>query len=461
MINRNVMLIGLGPHAKRIYMRYLVEKRVYPKCIVDLEEKGADILKYLHQINVETEIILINDEERNNTELSSHTKQVLNNAINIYHITHAIISTEPKAHFAYLKFLASYNIEIIVDKPLTAPVDVMYDQEQAKKILGEYRELLNIKKHSRYNNKITMMCQRRYHIGYNYILQQVEKILEEYGLPISYVDLFHSDGMWNFPNEFLLRENHPYKYGYGKLFHSGFHFIDLVATILSLNERLNINWTHKKIFAMDFRPQDLHFSFDNQKYKQFFPEKDYTQAMKLLHGYHMGELDVYSMIQYMVDKHVLTTVTMNLMQNGFSRRSWSELPDDTYKGNGRVRHERLNICVGSLFNIQAHSYQSYELRDQLYYDDSVGGMDHFDIYIFRNTGLIGGQAFEMHTMKELQHEDISLNYGHNEKARFLMLDQFLSEQSELPDLNEYYQSIKLLYEICDVLIRSHGESILE
>ena len=31
-------------------------------------------------------------------------------------------------------------------------------------------------------------------------------------------------------------ENHPYKYGYGKLFHSGYHFIDLLAEFVKLNK---------------------------------------------------------------------------------------------------------------------------------------------------------------------------------------------------------------------------------
>ena len=44
---------------------------------------------------------------------------------------------------------------------------------------------------------------------------------------------------------------------------------------------------------------------------------------------------------------MVTTATLNLMQNSFSRRGWFAPRRDLYKGNGRVRHERLvlQVCV--------------------------------------------------------------------------------------------------------------------
>ena len=68
-----------------------------------------------------------------------------------------------------------------------------------------------------------------------YIKQLIEETIRQYNIPITYIDIYHNDGMWNMPSEFLYRENHPYKYGYGKLFHSGYHFIDLLAWLLEAN----------------------------------------------------------------------------------------------------------------------------------------------------------------------------------------------------------------------------------
>jgi hypothetical protein len=59
-----------------------------------------------------------------------------------------------------------------------------------------------------------------------------------------------------------------------------------------------------------------------------------------------GELDCYHQIQVKqpvtrdvttgkpIDSRVITTGSLTLLQNGFSRRSWIDLPADPYKSNG-------------------------------------------------------------------------------------------------------------------------------
>ena len=119
-----------------------------------------------------------------------------------------------------------------------------------------------------------------------------------------------------------------------------------------------------------------------------------------------GEIDFHSIINFKEEDKLITNCSINLMQSGFSRRAWCELPKDTYKGNGRVRHERLNIQVGPLMNIQIHSYQAYEIkdRDQIL-NNGVGSVEHFDIYVFRNSQLIGGKTFETLDIATLSEKD--------------------------------------------------------
>ncbi len=104
-------------------------------------------------------------------------------------------------------------------------------------------------------------------------------------------------------------------------------------------------------------------------------------------------MDNYSQFQLLKDDKVITTAQMSLMQSGFLQRGWNKLPIDTYKGNGRIRHESVVIHIGPLLCIQIHSYQSSEVHDKNAYAN-VGSYGHFDIYIFRNTHLVGGKPFE-------------------------------------------------------------------
>ena len=46
-MKKNIMLIGLGPHAKRIYIKLLKKHRIIPKLIVDLKSKQEEITDYL------------------------------------------------------------------------------------------------------------------------------------------------------------------------------------------------------------------------------------------------------------------------------------------------------------------------------------------------------------------------------------------------------------------------------
>lgn len=55
-------------------------------------------------------------------------------------------------------------------------------------------------------------------------------------MPINKISISHSDGNWNMPSEVIFRENHPYKYGYGKMMHSGYHFIDLLSWFMEINK---------------------------------------------------------------------------------------------------------------------------------------------------------------------------------------------------------------------------------
>ena len=116
------------------------------------------------------------------------------------------------------------------------------------------------------------------------------------------------------------------------------------------------------------------------------------------------------------------------MHNGFSRRSWlNSNMKDLYKGNGRVRHEYHNIEQGCLQNIQIHSYQSKDKHNINNESDfEIGGNNHYDIYVFKNSGIVGGQ-----TLQIIKGKDIAERYSldktkvMNELARHEALKQFL------------------------------------
>lgn len=447
----NLALIGLGPHAKRIYLRFLLKHNIEPALIVDLVSQENAIRKYLNKHNLDkTVCVFVDDRHRDNLELSKETRSILTKYIKEMGITHAIISTEPKAHFAYAMFLLENNVNILMDKPITSPTNVINNPVQASKIRSEYDLLCaKYKIQKAYDDKLifSIQCQRRFHKGYIYVKSLLLEIVKKYNIPVTYIDIFHSDGMWNMPDELIYRENHPYKYGYGKLFHSGYHFIDLLTWILEVNATLKDNKRINKcsVYSESYRPMDFVHNFNNQDYQRILETNKFSKLLINRKRYETyGELDVHSIINFYNNKNLITNCTLNLMQSGVSRRSWVELPEDTYKSNGRIRHERLNVYVGPLFSIQVHSYQAYEAKErEIHGGHEVGDIEHFDIYIFRNTDLIGGKPFEKVSIADLYNIQDNSFIGYNEKAREKCLVDFIKNVSNDSDLLLHKQSIAI------------------
>ena len=453
--NYNIMLIGLGPHAKRIYMNLFKKYEITPKIIVDLKSKRQEIESYLEKNDFRNvDMYLINDNLRDAKELSKEIKNELKEQIKQKNIKYAIISTEPKAHFAYAKFLLENDINILMDKPITAPINVNNDVNQSIKIKKEYEELCDIYKKKKDKISFKIQCQRRFHDGYIYVKKTLEEIVREYNIPITYIDIYHCDGMWNMPSEFIDRENHPYKYGYGKLFHSGYHFIDLLAWLLEVNRHTKgkqIN--NAEMFATTYNPIDFFNVFNNYDYKKLLRTNRFANILSEKEKFeNFGEIDFHSIINFKQDNNIITNCSINLMQSGFSRRAWSELPQDSYKANGRVRHERLNVQVGPLMNIQIHSYQAYEIADrEKMCNNNVGSVEHFDIYVFRNSQLIGGKTLDILDIATLSEKDKEFFSGYNEKARENCFINFLLNIDDSSDLLEHRVSIELTEKAYEIM----------
>ena len=208
------------------------------------------------------------------------------------------------------------------------------------------------------------------------------------------------------------------------------------------------------MFCSTFNPIDALNVINNDDYKNIFMtdkfEKTFENYENNLKNY--GELDFHSIINFKSNDKIITNCTLNLMQSGFSRRSWCTLPKDIYKGNGRVRHERLNIHVGPLLNIQIHSYQAYEISDkEKTLNNDIGSIEHFEIYIFRNSKIIGGKPFEKINIANLSEKDKEYFYGYNEKARENCFISFLNNSNQDSDLLKHKVSIELVSKAYEII----------
>ncbi len=455
----NVALIGVGPHAKRFYLNYFKKHKVNLAVVVELESKKEDTRNYLNENGFKTtKIFTVNDKYKDYTHMPKDLSDNLLETCNTLEITHIIISTEPKAHNMYLEFALNNDIDVLTDKPITVTKN-MTSVRNINKIRKQYYSLL--KKEEKSKAKCNVMCQRQYHKGYEYIKKILNDVVAKYQVPITYIDIYHCDGNWKMPHD-LLKENHPYKYGYGKLFHSGYHFIDLLSELIKINNQLPHSKRIEKgeIYSNLFTPNDEIAVFNTDDYKRIFknqtlPEYYSENSNPKFNKY--GEKNFYGLLKF-TNKHnqTITTANLNLLHYGFSRRGWIETKD-FYKQNGRIRHERVNIQVGTLLNIQVHSYQSKQISDRTdsLSEEQVGGLEHFDIDIYRNVDIIGGKPFERIKLGDLYTEREKKNIlGYNELSREQYLNKFFSGTSKKGDIKDQALAIEMLYS-CALGIKNH------
>ena len=140
-----VILVGLGPHAKRIYINLFKKYKINLELLVDLKSQKENIQEFFKNNNFKnTELFLIDDSYKDLTSLPNFIFTDLQKVIKSKNIKYAIISTEPKAHFMYAKFFLENNVNILLDKPITAPIYCNSDINQARKIKEEYNELCKL-----------------------------------------------------------------------------------------------------------------------------------------------------------------------------------------------------------------------------------------------------------------------------------------------------------------------------
>ena len=447
----NIMLVGLGPHSKRIYINYLKNHNLDLKILIDLSSNYENVCKYLHNLGfTNTKVWCLPDKYKDEERLPKKYEKQLQKICQDNNITHIISSTEPKAHNMYLNFALDNNINILSDKPITV-VKGMDELENIKKVRQQYYNLL--KKYNKSKCSCKIMCQRQYHHGYNYIKTILKEIVTKYNIPITYIDIYHCDGAWEMPHD-LNKENHPYKYGYGKLYHSGYHFIDLLAELLKINNLTTSDKQIKKglIYGNSFTPNDELVVFNKKDYKNIFSNDnldDIYETLDKINFNNYGEKNFYGQLNFTDESnHLITTATLNLLHYGFSRRGWYR-SRDYYKKNGRIRHERINIQVGPLLNIQVHSYQSKEIKERTNTPSEIatGGLEHFDIDIYRNSDIIGGKPYERVRLYDIYGKEISNGnfIGYNEYSREECISAFLNGNDAIGDLSEHALAIEILY----------------
>jgi predicted dehydrogenase len=392
-------LVGIGPHARRVYVPALQRLRarfeVEVSLVVELKSQEAEVRSFFASQQLCPEFLFVEPFQR---RMPEDVRRLLGRAAREHPLEGVIIATEPLSHAAYAHWALEEGLHILMDKPVTTRENAAVELQQAVGIYGDYEALLSAygRLQRRKQTLFSINVQRRFHPGFQQVLELLKEVAARTNCPITSLHSSHADGQWRLPSEMVSLGYHGYNQGYGKVSHSGYHFLDLAWWLYQgVAHTTGKLAEHAEVFSSFQGPAGYLHQLDAGDHERLFGleyrgshPRDETALRARLRDF--GELDAFTTIRLLEAGERVCHFTIELLHTSFSRRDTLRPGKNLYKGNGRVKHEHHSIQQGPFQNIQVHSYQSRAEHDENSVDEhAAGGNNHFDIYVFRNSGLTG------------------------------------------------------------------------
>ncbi len=409
----NTMLIGIGPHAKRIYLPFYKKYRskFEINLCVGVECKGKEqrTSDFLDQLSVNIENLYFVDPF--SEKMPQKVEDDLNQFVKTNKISTVIIATEPTAHKAYAIWALKNNLHVLMDKPITTRKNVVFDLKEAEEIYQDYIEINAAAQKS--NSHCVVNSQRRYHPGKQKVYELIREISNKFNMPVTAIHSSDADGQWFFPEEILNETYHGYNFGNGKCSHSGYHYFDTVYNFYKSGKVNGKEADRAEVYTSFLQPrgflkqitQEDYKSWFGDDYKQNFTDEELEKKFK-----NFGEIDAFTIIKLLRDNEVICNISLDLIHNSFCRRSWVEANKDLYKHNGRVKHEYHMIQQGPLQTIQIHGYQKSSDHDENNIDEfDFGGNNHYEVHVFRNNKITGGKPLVSYSTRSSKSDVIEID----------------------------------------------------
>ena len=407
-----ILVIGCGPHATHFYLPTLLKMAG-----TDGDFSVAGVLDILPQREfIQEELRLRNLPVKSwfvspfsGDTLSDEAQNLLDFLVDSGQVNAIIISTDPLNHVSYARWALRRQLPILLDKPVSTAGNAALDIRQAQKIEEDYEQLLGAYRSIPEEERppFILCAHRRYHPGILFVRELIAEVSAKTSCPVTSIRSMHSDGQWRLPHEILTQAHHSYNQGYGKISHSGFHFIDCVCEFWKNGLKCSGKTADEiRVFSSFVRPAGLLHQLGREAYCRMFPGYEETcpesdEELRTLYR-KCGEIDAEVNMTMCRENEPFSLASLGLLHNSYSQRSWLRPDRDLYKGNGRIKHEEHIVNIGPFLNIQVHSYQSKDKHQICNVDDEQpGGNNHFEINLFRNTKMIGGKPFEHFKLKEL------------------------------------------------------------
>lgn len=406
----NLMIAGVGPHARRFYLPAIAALGGQFNCrlvaAIELESGRDTAMRALRENGLSAECLTVN---RFESKLPDDTKMALDSAANRLCTNALIVATDPLAHLPFVLWALERGMDVLLDKPISTRRNAVSNLEAAQGIENDFGDILKaINQSGLQRQSVVSVCaHRRYHPGIEEAIRIIRDVCRKTGCPVTDIHAHHADGQWRLPEEIRTQDHHSYHSGHGKASHSGHHFFDCVYRFFKAGEASGKMADAMRVYSTFIQPSGLLWQLNYADYLRLFGEAyneacPYSDEQLTLQFRDFGEVDLNAAITFLHKDLPVGQASLNLLHNSFSRRGWLQPSKDLYKGNGRVKHEHHRIHVGPFMTVSIHSYQSKSNHATNNLDElQLGGNNHFEIHVFRNSSILGGKEVEIIQLDKL------------------------------------------------------------
>ena len=471
----NILLLGAGPHARRIYIpalfKYASELPIRLVAAMDLKRQKDTVDTYLQDKSYELEMTYIDPFDAT-AGIPDEVRVKLDALVKKFDIKGVVISTEPTVHKVYAEWALRNGLNILMDKPISIRKSSSTNYEKASGLIDDFNELLEvyIARKSEKPILFSINVQRRYDNGFDKVIDLISETTQKFNVPITSMQIMHADGSWRFPKEILTQESHGLSDGFGKASHSGYHLFDMAWQLYKSSLVTDKHPDGLEIFSSTFNPAGLDVCINENDYIKYFGDEfdrtglTHQQYLDTVANY--GEIDSFNVIRLMKSGKNICNISINLLHSSFSRRSWALPNEDFYKGNGRVKHQQFIIQQGPFQCIQIHNYQSkheHDLDNSKEFD--VGGNNHFDIFVFRNVGMYEeGEAFTRISSLDLEKQTDKQGLT-IENAKYRIIREFIefilgkiNLEDVKSNIDTHEVPVKIMSGVCQSSAKMHNNN---
>ena len=415
--------------------------------IVDLAKERDEIVKRLARALIQPECTyyLTTPDVLHEKEQLAEFDEVVQKVRSTHDEIKIYIATEVSYHERYLKYSVENGISCLIEKPVFLPQkDGKYCPEVMMEKMNYYA-----KQAEKNNCNVSVMTLGRCHEIYaDVVYQMIKEKMLKYDAPLTSFHIKHAGGVWNLHREYLTREDHPYRYGYGMLMHGGYHNVDLLARFLLLNKKI----FPEKQFEIAFTSYAAYPTDQNDRIPKPISERfddncpDWWQNEGK--GINWGETDITSTfcLRDKDTKRVITLGTIAMEQTTPSVRTWTDFPENLYNKNGRVSNLDMEIQLSTLF---AASVKCYKIpRDDGKFVEHTPVKPH--IITRANPKLLPDEEYET----KVVYPEV-----YNSTSNKRIMTNWLRDKENVSTLKDHVPVMKLMQTIAFSL-EKQGESVV-